>query len=76
MRYDRFHVWPEDDPDTVWSRDKGDAVTLGWTWKVRRHVELAGEWMQVDSRTGNRALKGEPIHARERILQLALRLSL
>lgn len=76
VRYDDFQVSPIDAPGSFWSSDKGDAWTLGWTWKVRQHVELAGEWMQVDSTNGNRTLYGDSVKAKERILQLALRLSL
>jgi phosphate-selective porin len=76
VRYDDFQVDPIDLPGSFWSSDKGNAWTLGWTWKVRQHVELAGEWMQVDSTNGNRTLYGDSVKAKERILQLALRLSL
>jgi hypothetical protein len=76
VRYDDFQVDPINAPGSFWSSDKGEAWTLGWTWKVRQHVELAGEWMQVDSTNGNRALYGDTVKAKERILQLALRLSL
>lgn len=76
VRYDEFRVRPVDEPGTIWSPDRGDAVTLGWTWRVREHVELAGEWLRVDSNTGNRTLMGEAPAATENSLQLALRLSL
>jgi phosphate-selective porin len=75
-RYDEFRVRPVDQPGSIWSTDKGDAITLGWTWQLREHVELIGEWLRVDSNTGNRALLGEAPHARENSLQFAVRLTL
>jgi hypothetical protein len=71
-RYDEFEV------DTVSGAysDEGHAFTLGWTWKLREHVELAGEWLRVNSEVGGRAMLGEPASAREQSLQLAVRLSL
>ncbi len=75
-RYDDFHVRPQDRPGSFWSPEHGDAITLGWTWRVLEHVEVVGEWLRVDSDNGNRALKGEPTRAKEQSVQMALRLSL
>jgi hypothetical protein len=75
-RYDEFRVDPVDVPGTFWSAERGDAITLGWTWQLRQHVELVGEWLRVDSRTGNRALLGEAPRAQENSLQFAVRLTL
>ncbi len=74
LRYDDFKVNP--DPVSYWKSEKGHALTLGWTWKLREHVELAGEWLQLNSDVGNREELDEPEKARERSLQLALRLTL
>ncbi|MEO8313542.1 MAG: hypothetical protein ABI645_01995 [Pseudomonadota bacterium] len=73
VRYDDFNVWAAGMPS---ADDYGHAWTLGWTWKLQQHVELAAEWLQIDSDAGNRAALGEPPEAREHSLQLAVRLSL
>jgi hypothetical protein len=76
VRRDEFKVWPAAVPGSTWSAESGHALTLGWTWKLDEHIELATEWLQVDSAAGNRAALGEPVDADEQSLQLALRLSL
>jgi hypothetical protein len=76
VRYDDFKVRPAAVSGSPLSDEDGDALTLGWTWAVREHVELAAEWLQVDSDVGNRAALGEAAVAREQSLQLAIRLSL
>jgi hypothetical protein len=68
-RYDDFEV-------EYAGAETGHAFTLGWTWKLREHIELAGEWLQVDSTVGARVMLGEPARAREQSVQLAVRLSL
>jgi hypothetical protein len=74
LRYDDFNV---DMPGTAYGEtDNGHALTFGWTWKLREHVELAGEWLQIHSEVGGRAALGEAPRAREHSLQLAVRLSL
>ena len=72
-RYDDFKVWMPSWPS---GDEYGHAWTLGWTWKLRKHVELAAEWLQITSDVGNRAALGQPEDAREHSLQLAVRLSL
>lgn len=72
-RYDDFKVWM---PAWPASNDYGHGWTIGWTWKLQPHVELAAEWLQIDSDVGNRAALGQPPEARETGLQLAIRLSL
>ncbi|MEO6367847.1 MAG: hypothetical protein ABIP38_07615 [Steroidobacteraceae bacterium] len=76
VRYDDFHVHPGLQPNYPLNPEHGDALTLGWTWTISQHVELMGEWMRIDSTFRNRFMLGEDPHARERIVQLALRLSL
>jgi len=72
-RYDDFKVWMPGQPA---ADDYGHAWTVGWTLQLRRNLEVAAEWLQVDSDSGNRAALGEPTEARERSVQLALRYSL
>lgn len=59
-----------------WSREGGNAWTLGWTWKLGRHLELATEWLRVDSSYNVRALLGEAPDAVEHSVQMAVRLTL
>jgi hypothetical protein len=59
-----------------WTRESGNAVTVGWAWTLNPHVELAAEWLRVDSSYNIRALLGEAAEAIEHSLQLALRLTL
>lgn len=72
-RYDDFKVLL---PAAPASNEHGHAWTVGWTWKLQQHVELAAEWLQIDSTFGNRLMLGEPAKAREHSLQMAVRLSL
>jgi hypothetical protein len=76
-RYDDFatHQTTRHSP-APWTREGGEAVTVGWTWTLNPHVELAAEWLRVDSSYNIRALLGEPAEAVEKIVQLALRLTL
>jgi hypothetical protein len=73
VRYDDFKVWMPSWPE---SDDRGHGWTLGWTLKLQQHIELAAEWLQIHSDSGNRAALGESPHARERSVQLAVRVSL
>ena len=57
-------------------RNLGTAWTLGWTWEVAAHLELAAEWLRVDSTYNKRSQLGEAPHAVEHSVQMALRLSL
>jgi hypothetical protein len=76
-RYDDFGTWQKRSgfPGAL-AVDEGSAVTLGWTWSVAEHCELAAEWMRVHSDYNKRLALGENPHAVEHSLQLALRLSL
>ena len=77
LRYDDFSTtqiqsaWPG--PLGI---ERGDALTFDVTWAVREHVELIAEWMEIRSYFNGRYALGEPPAADERILQLALRLTL
>lgn len=76
-RYDDFRSGQDEYLSTgPWLRDKGDALTLGWTWAAREHVEVAAEWLRIDSNYNGRGLIGESPEAVEHLLQLAVRLSL
>lgn len=77
LRYDDFgvHQTHEFSPPP-WSRDEGSAWTLGWTWALREHVELAAEWLRIDSLHSGRAALGESREAIEHGVQFAVRLSL
>jgi hypothetical protein len=77
VRYDDFHTHQDHGYSPgPWSHDDGNAITLGWTWNVREHLEIAGEWMRVHSEYNIRPMLGEAPDAVEHSLQLALRLSL
>jgi hypothetical protein len=77
VRYDDFSMWQHTEYLTgSGAKDDGSAWTLGWTWNLREHVEIATEWMRIDSRNNARAMLGEAPHAVEHSLQLALRLYL
>ena len=65
-QYQTIFPWPMGD-------ERGDALTLGWTWAVREHLEIAAEWLEIRSRYNKRAALGEQASADERLLQLALR---
>jgi hypothetical protein len=62
-------------PGTM-STDDGHAVTVDWTWQVRKHVELAVEWLDIHSNFSSRLALGEAPVADEHCLQMALRLYL
>jgi hypothetical protein len=77
LRYDDFGVHQTHAySPPPWSRDEGKAWTLGWTWALREHVELAAEWLRIDSLHSARAALGESPAAVEHGAQLAVRLSL
>jgi hypothetical protein len=58
------------------SDEQGTAWTLGWTWSVAERVELATQWLRVDSEYNVRTLLGEAPRAVENSLQVAVRLTL
>lgn len=72
-RYDDFKVLM---PAMPAANDHGHAWTFGWTLQLRKHIELAAEWLQISSDTGNRVALGESPQARERSMQLAIRVAL
>jgi hypothetical protein len=76
-RYDDFstHQTTRHSP-APWRREGGEAVTVGWTWRLNSHLEMAAEWLRVDSSNSIRTRLGELPDAVEKIMQLALRLTL
>jgi hypothetical protein len=77
VRYDDFRTWQtltKFAGPLGW--EQGTAWTLGWTWTFNDHVQVVTEWLRVHSRYNKRVVLGESPDARERSLQLALRLSL
>jgi hypothetical protein len=77
VRYDDFSVLQttEHSPPP-WSRDVGHALTIGWTYALREHVELAAEWLRIESLHSTRAALGESPRAVEHSAQLSVKLSL
>jgi hypothetical protein len=59
-----------------WSHEHGKAWTLGWTWSAREHLEIAGEWLRIDSIHSARRALGENPRAVEPGAQLAVKLFL
>jgi hypothetical protein len=76
-RYDHFTTTQDEEylssPGTY---DNGHAWTLGWTWAVREHVEIATEYLRIDSYHSTRTMLGEAPRAIEHSLQMAVRVSL
>lgn len=73
-RYDDFSTYQL---ASVWpgplSEDEGHAVTLGWTWQVHEHLEIAAEWLEIHSDYTQRVVLGQPTQLDEHLLQLAVR---
>ncbi len=77
VRYDDFGT--KQDPEYLsgaGSVESGKAWTIGWTMTVREHVEVAAQWLRINSDYNARTALGENPHAVEHSVQLALRLSL
>lgn len=77
VRYDHFTTEQDEEylsaPGTY---DNSHAWTLGWTWAVRDHLELAAEYLRIDSNHDTRTMLGESPRAIEHSVQMALRISL
>jgi hypothetical protein len=77
LRYDDFAVnQTHDFSPPPWSHEQGDAWTLGWTWAVRDHLEIAAEWLRIDSVHSTRVALGEAPRAVEHGAQLSVKLFL
>ena len=75
-RYDNFGMHQTVSPYGSLALEYGHAWTIGWTWAVAEHVELATEWLRIDSFYNKRKALGENPDAEENLLQFAIRLSL
>jgi hypothetical protein len=77
VRYDEFSVLQttEHSPPP-WSRDVGHALTIGWTYALREHMELAAEWLRMESLHSTRVALGEAPRAVEHSAQLAVKIFL
>jgi hypothetical protein len=77
-RYDRFDMnqTPSSDEDAFSYDDHGHAWTIAYQREVNRHLSVALEFLQIDSRLTPRVEIAEPAGAAERELELALRLQL
>jgi hypothetical protein len=62
--------------DNFYNTDRGHAWTFAYQRELNKHWSVVLEALQIDSRLALRAQIGEPVAARERELQLALRLQL
>ena len=76
-RYDRFDMTELASPeDEEGYSDHGHAWTFAYQRDLNRHLSLALEFLQIDSRYPVRTEIGEPVSAAERELELAVRLQL
>jgi hypothetical protein len=74
-RYDDFEMH-QTRSDDFFNSDRGHAWTFAYQRDLNRHWSVVLEAMQIDSSVPLRGLVGEPVAARERELQLALRFQL
>jgi hypothetical protein len=77
-RFDRFNLHPPDQFaafENIEAND-GHAWTLSYQRDVNRYLSAALEYLQIDSRVSSRLQLGVPEMARERQIELALRLHL
>jgi hypothetical protein len=74
LRYDRFWMKQTVTNFGFYNHDYGHAFTAAWLYEFNRHVTVVAESLEIDSDLGSRLWVGAPQDARERQLQLALRL--
>jgi hypothetical protein len=74
-RYDAFEMHQTLSDDFL-NTDRGHAWTFAYQRDLDKHWSVVLEALQIDSRLALRSQIGEPVAARERELQLALRLQL
>lgn len=72
-RYDRFDLHQSPPADGDDDLDHGHAWTIGYQRDLNRHLGLALEFLQIDSRLNVRTEFGLPESAREREIQLMVR---
>jgi hypothetical protein len=75
-RADRFYMQQNVSYFDFYHYDRGHALTLAWLYEFNPKLTLIAEALQVKSDLASRAWLGAPESARERQLQLALRLEL
>jgi len=74
VRYDDFSVLQTTaHSPPPWSRDVGHALTIGWTWAAREHMEIAAELLRISSMNNTRTTLGESARAVEHGAQLSIR---
>jgi hypothetical protein len=77
LRFDDFGIdQVHDFSPPPWRHEQGKSWTLGWTWSVREHLEISGEWLRIDSTHSARRALGETPRAVEHGAQLAVKLFL
>lgn len=77
VRFDEFSVeQTKDFSPPPWSHDRGKALTIGWTWAAREHLEIAAEWLRIDSTNSTRPALGEIPRAIEHSAQVSVKLFL
>jgi hypothetical protein len=75
LRYDEFGTDQEAGAGFR-NFDEGKAWTFAWLYDVNRHWQLALESLWIDSQLTGRVQLGEPVSAKERQVQLAVRYTL
>jgi hypothetical protein len=74
-RYDNFEMH-QTRSDDFFNTDRGHAWTFAYQRELNKYWSVVVEALQIDSRLALRSAFGEPVAARERELQLALRFQL
>jgi hypothetical protein len=74
-RYDDFEMH-QTRSDGFFNTDRGHAWTLAYQRELNKYWSVVVEALQIDSRLALRGVIGEPVAARERELQLAVRFQL
>ena len=74
-RYDEFEMH-QTQSDDFFNADRGHAWTFAYERELNKSWSVLAEALQIDSNLALRGQIGEPIAARERELQLAVRLRL
>jgi len=74
-RYDGFEMHQRQSDD-FFNTDRGHAWTFAYQRELNQHWSVIVEALQINSALAFRSLIGEPVAARERELQLAVRFQL
>ncbi|MFO1466714.1 MAG: hypothetical protein U1F35_09795 [Steroidobacteraceae bacterium] len=73
LRYDRFSTHQHSGEYSPFTDDDGHGLMLAYLYDFDAHWQAVGEWQQVSSRFPPRVLYGDPVAAREKLLQLSVR---